>query len=75
MPGAARSVLGAGRFGKLLPDLTLEALRQTLEETLANPVAARERAQAGREHFGRNFELAANAARLADWLRASVKRA
>ncbi len=73
--GAARSILGEGRFGKLLPALTPEALKQALEEVLANPAQARERAQAGREQFERNFDLATNTAKLAGWLLAAQKRA
>jgi hypothetical protein len=73
--GAARSILGAGRFGKLLPALTPEALRDALEEVLADPAQARERADRGREHFGQNFDLATNAARLAGWLHGAGKRA
>ncbi|HTH48602.1 MAG TPA: glycosyltransferase family 4 protein [Candidatus Limnocylindria bacterium] len=72
--GAARSILGGGRFGKLLPEPTPEALRQALDEVLADPVGTRERARLGREHFEGNFDLATNTARLAGWLLAARKR-
>ncbi len=69
--GAARSILGNGDFGRLLPELTVEALRTALEEVLADPSAAWTRAQRGREDFQRNYALDANTARLAGRLQSA----
>ena len=71
--GAARSILDGGRFGKLLPEPTPEALKQALDEVLADPVQARERSRLGREHFEGNFDLATNTAKLAGWLLAASR--
>jgi glycosyltransferase involved in cell wall biosynthesis len=67
--GAARSILGGGEFGRLMPELSVEALRKTLEETLGDPGASAARSKKGREQFEREFALPVNAARLAGLLR------
>lgn len=69
--GAARSILGEGDFGRLLSGLTVETLRAALEEVLADPSAARTKAQRGLASFGQNYELGTNTARLAGWLRSA----
>ena len=69
--GAARSILGNGDYGTLLPELTAASLRTALMATLENVMAATERARKGREHFERNFDLAANAERLAGLVHAA----
>lgn len=66
--GAARSILGDGAYGHLLPALTEEAVRAALHDVLSSPAAARAKASEGRHRFGRDFDLAKNAEKLAGWL-------
>lgn len=66
--GAARSILGNGAYGCLLPALTEEAVRSALHGVLSSPGAAREKAVEGRLRFERDFDLAKNTATLAGWL-------
>lgn len=70
--GAAESILGDGRFGVLLPELTEPGLTRALTEVLDAPEAAAARARAGRECFEQRFTLEGNAARLAECLRTVV---
>lgn len=71
--GAARSILGNGHFGRLLPQLTVEALRESLEEVLANWVDSAVRAGQGRQHFERQFALPTNTVRLVELLREATQ--
>ena len=66
--GAAADILGDGRHGVLLGDTSPEAIAHGVEQVLADPAAARIRAQAGRERVERDFSLSVNAARLAERL-------
>lgn len=72
--GAARSILGDGAYGQLLPELNVPALRAALERVLADPATALARAEAGRAHFERNYALPANTERLAGLLQAAARR-
>jgi glycosyltransferase involved in cell wall biosynthesis len=67
--GAASEVLANGAAGLLLTSLSQETLRQAIHEVLANPDAARQRAEAGRGQVRAHFDLATNTQRLAAWLR------
>ena len=71
--GAARSILGGGAYGWLLTGLAEDPLRAAVMETLTAPWVAHARAQAGKDHFRKNYELGANAAKLAGWLKASSR--
>ena len=71
--GAARSILGEGEFGRLLTGLAEDSLRAALMEILTDPSVTHARAKAGKDHFRKNYELGANAAKLAGWLRASSR--
>jgi hypothetical protein len=73
--GAARSIVGAGGFGKILPEVTSEALRSALEDVLTDLAQARALAGRGRERFERDFDLVANTAKLAALLTEGRDRA
>ncbi len=66
--GAARSILGDGAYGCLLPALTDEAVRAALHGVLSSPGEARAKALEGRHRFGRDFDLGKNTGTLAGWL-------
>jgi glycosyltransferase involved in cell wall biosynthesis len=71
--GAARSILGNGDFGRLLPQLTVGALREALEEVLGNSADSAVRAGQGRQHFERQFALPTNTVRLVELLREATQ--
>ena len=70
--GAAETILGSGAYGKLLPELTVEALRVAVTDVLEAPAAAAERARLGRQSFEEKYNLQTNTALLAKWLREAV---
>jgi glycosyltransferase involved in cell wall biosynthesis len=70
--GAAADVLEEGRHGLLLDELSADALARALREVLENPAAAQARAQAGLARVRRDFDLTANAERLARHLHAAA---
>jgi glycosyltransferase involved in cell wall biosynthesis len=69
--GAARDILRGGEAGLLLPRLDAEALGAAIEEVLEDPVAARARAQVGREIVASRYELETNTQRMAGWIRSA----
>ena len=66
--GAARSILGGGTYGCLLPELSEEAIRAALDGVLSSPGAARAKVLEGHQRFGRDFDLPKNTETLAGWL-------
>ncbi len=68
--GVAPELFGDGAAGWLLPpEARAEDLRERLVEVLKDPDAASARARCGRARVERDFDLATNTGRLADWVR------
>jgi glycosyltransferase involved in cell wall biosynthesis len=72
--GAARWILADGRAGVLLTHPGADALAAAIRQVLGDPSATQARIQLGREQLRRYFELSANSAHLAGWLRLAVPK-
>ncbi len=69
--GAARELLLGGRAGWLLERLDAASLTTAIGEALAQPALAQAKATLGRRHAEQQFDVRANAERLAAWLAAA----
>jgi glycosyltransferase involved in cell wall biosynthesis len=67
--GAARYILDNGKCGVLLESLDEASLAEGIRSVLSDTASTRERVACGRERIASHFDLATNAARLAESLR------
>jgi hypothetical protein len=71
--GAAREILADGRAGWILPEVSVEALKNAITHAFANPEEGAAHARFGREQVEQHFELSRNAARLANHLKQATQ--